>query len=291
MSNNNKHITNNSNFAEESKKFFSGIGLSYTKTKNDVWTALFEKEQAINSHVGKSFVLKRYLYAAAIILLLISTGLFSRLYTRTINCPAGSQLSHQLPDNSKVSLNASSELSYHPIWWHFERTMHFKGEGFFEVQKGSKFSVISPNGTTSVMGTSFTIYDRTDIFKVTCITGKVKVENKIDEKILEPDFRAELNSKGSITVEKSVELKESTAWLEKQFYFTSTKLDKVFNEISLRYGINISMDPKFKTKDLYYSGNFPQLDSIENVLTLVCEPFNLTFKQMAPDMYTIVQKQ
>jgi transmembrane sensor len=41
--------------------------------------------------------------------------------------------------------------------WSKERTLSLEGEAFFEVQKGSKFSVVTSDGIVEVLGTSFDV--------------------------------------------------------------------------------------------------------------------------------------
>lgn len=60
-----------------------------------------------------------------------------------------------LPDGSVVRLNSVSRLSYKPLGWYFSRSAELSGEAFFEVEKGSKFTIYSMLGSTSVLGTSF----------------------------------------------------------------------------------------------------------------------------------------
>ena len=79
-----------------------------------------------------------------------------------------------LPDNSIVTLRGGSELSYAPYWWFADRSLQFEGEAFFDVEKGSSFTVQSDNGVTQVLGTSFSIYANDENYEVFCKTGKVK---------------------------------------------------------------------------------------------------------------------
>ncbi|MGS0524967.1 FecR domain-containing protein [Zobellia nedashkovskayae] len=57
-----------------------------------------------------------------------------------------------LPDNSKVRLNADSELSYSERKWSKERNVELKGEAFFKVAKGKRFTVATDAGKVAVLG-------------------------------------------------------------------------------------------------------------------------------------------
>ncbi len=79
-----------------------------------------------------------------------------------------------LSDGSQVKLfpNSIMDVDYGKG----ERIVRLDGEGFFNVEKGVPFNVITPNGQVSVLGTSFNVNSRKSGIDVKCFTGKVKVE-------------------------------------------------------------------------------------------------------------------
>ncbi len=112
---------------------------------------------------------------AAAVALLVGISVLMQVYTKTITIPAGQHSHILLRIMSHVRLNAQTTLSYKPLLWKFSRKVSLEGEAYFEVQKGKKFEVISTNGKTVVLGTSFNIYSRNNNYQVTCVTGKVRV--------------------------------------------------------------------------------------------------------------------
>tara|TARA_B100001245_G_C22830209_1_gene399326 strand:+ start:69 stop:983 length:915 start_codon:yes stop_codon:yes gene_type:complete len=80
-----------------------------------------------------------------------------------------------LPDASKVVLNKHSELSYSEEEWENSRNLQLSGEAYFEVEKGSQFTVTTTSGTVTVLGTRFTVNSREDYYEVTCYEGTVAV--------------------------------------------------------------------------------------------------------------------
>ena len=275
-------------FSEETKEIFSKLKVDYTTSKEAVWDKIMDADS--ESKTIKLFPTWAKAMAAAI-LLLISTGLVFRFYSKTIYCSAGNQMAVVLPDSSTVLLNADSKLSYHPLWWKISRELAFKGEAYFKVKKGSRFAVESPSGTTTVLGTSFTVYDRSNSFKVACLTGKVAVTNTVDSTVLTPNNKLKLSKDGNFIVTPISDKKESTAWMHKQFYFKAEALNNVFSEIALRYGVSIKTSQNLQTDSLVYTGSFQELKSVENVITLVCKPFNLEFYKLSGNEYVIVQKR
>jgi transmembrane sensor len=192
---------------EEEDKIFNGVyprlKIPWEKPKEDYWTLL---ETKIDKQ-GRQVKIRRITAwsVAASFLLLLSLGVFARFSTTKIVTAYGQHAEVQLPDGSVVSLNAGSEVSYHKWYWAVSRTVEMNGEAFFKVKKGRKFTVVSPNGQTHVMGTSFNVYSRDNVYKVTCITGKVMVEVPTHEKVfLLPQERLTARS-NNVDVEKNID--------------------------------------------------------------------------------------
>ena len=93
-----------------------------------------------------------------------------------------------LPDSSTIHLNAESQVSYSEKGWNKSREISLTGEAFFEVKRGSNFEVRTENGSIQVLGTSFNVRSRNEVFSVACKTGKVFVSNGQNRIILTPGF-------------------------------------------------------------------------------------------------------
>ncbi len=282
-----KHIEQPSDLSKEISEMISGIYISWDKSKEQVWPELERRIE--KSPAGQVRVISEpwfRLAVAAVFTLLFGISVFMQLYTRTINIPAGQHSNIDLPDNSRVHLNAQSELSYKPLLWRFSRVIRFEGEAFFEVQQGKKFEVISGKGRTIVMGTSFNIYSRDDDYQVTCVSGSVKVVAMTGKKevLLHPGQKAEVSQGGILEVKSDANTEQALSWLVNRFSFTSEPLSKVFKEIARQYGIKISIPGDI---DNTYTGTFRKSTSVDHVLDLVCRPFNLEYTRKSKDEYII----
>ncbi|TKC00893.1 FecR family protein [Pedobacter cryophilus] len=252
------------------------------KSKEQVWAEL---EQMMEQPVKKGGVIKSINFSkwsiAASIALLVSLSVlaFLKFYTVNVECLPGEQKMAYLPDGSSVQLNAKSSLSFHPLWWKMDREVELNGEGFFQVKKGEKFTVVSDNGSTSVMGTSFNIFARDEDYEVTCLTGKVKVLSIItkDEVIITPNQMVVLDQAGNLNANLKVNAKLAVDWTMGKFVFTQTPLNKVLAEIGRRYGVEIK-----NTENLtqLYTGNFAKQKEIEPILDLVCKTFEIEYKKL-----------
>jgi len=263
------------------------LSIPYSKSKEEVW-------QAINKNIENNPVTIRRLnyrkvrmvWAAAMITLLVGAGLLLRFYHYTVEANPGQIANFFLPDGSEVILSPESEATYYPLWWAYSRKVTLKGEAFFKVQKGNKFSVKSKRGITTVVGTSFDIYARTDNYRVVCYTGKVSVKARESKQeiILIPGEKAEINTKGEIAFSKEKVSKQSIAWINNQFVFTSEPLQKVFAEIARRYNVKIILNKPFKAN---YTGNFSTSVPVEQALSIVCKPFGLSVTKQGNRTYVI----
>ena len=101
---------------------------------------------------------------AASILLCCSMLYFYSVKPATYNTTIGESIQFSLPDESSVWLNAKSEISHNKDWEN-TRDIKLNGEAYFEVAKGKKFTVETPQGTVTVLGTKFNVKQRDQFLK------------------------------------------------------------------------------------------------------------------------------
>ena len=273
---------------DQEKKLFGQGKINWEKSPDEVWNVLEQKisTQPKGEVVSMRAKVLQWSAAAVLILLVGMLGLVSS-YTKTVTCLPGEHKLAALPDGSTVELNAGSELSYYPLRWKFERKLKFEGEAYFNVKKGKKFKVISENGTTQVLGTSFNIYTRDDEYRVTCLTGKVEVRSGEEERVqLLPNNHAELEE-GKLVVKKMFEAEKATGWKNGQFFFAGRPLKEVIDEIERQYAVTIKLDPGLDSRN--FGSNFSKKHSVEDVLKIVCKPMNLKFVKQSENVYLIVE--
>jgi transmembrane sensor len=179
-------------------------------------------------------------------------------------------------------------LAYYPLKWKLERKVKFEGEGYFNVQKGKKFSVASPNGITQVLGTSFNIYARDENYRVTCLTGKVRVSSGENESvILTPNIHVELEE-GKLVVKKMFKAEKALSWTNKQFFFAGRPLKEVVDEIERQYAVTIKLQPELNNRS--FVSNFSKKHSVEDVLKFVCKTMNVKFIKQSENVYLVVEE-
>jgi len=182
-----------------------------------------------------------------------------------------------LPDSSVVYLNAGSKISFSESEWQKERTLNLSGEAFFEVKKGSDFTVETQLGDVVVMGTSFNVKERNNILEVACKTGKVKVivNNSGKYQIITPG-QVLVTEDGEIKDVSSISLVYIDNWRTGDFDFESVMLTQVFEELERQYDVNLEFDIN-DIQDRTYTGYFNNKNLTE-ALQLVCSPMGLHFQ-------------
>lgn len=286
MKEKNKDI-NLSGIDEQSRKIFSGGSFVWEKSKDDIWNDMGKTIGADPISKNKRYLNKYSFWAiaAGIAIILGITG-FMRFYTKNINTIAGTHQLAILPDKSIVNLNAESFISYKPYWWKFKREVRFEGEGLFEVEKGKKFSVFSKLGTTTVVGTSFNIFSRNEVYRVTCISGKVRVSSIVNEEVLlNPDTKALVQPDGRIEVLKNVETLPEISWKNNIFLFTASPVKEVFKEIERQYGVTIKANID---NYILYTGNFTKNQNVEEILSYICPALGYKYIRESNRVYQII---
>lgn len=191
-----------------------------------------------------------------------------------------------LPDNSTVELNAGSSLTYNTFLFAFSRKIYFAGEGFFSVMKGSRFEVVSQQGTVEVLGTQFNILSRRDTYEVACAKGKVKVTNStnVSGVLLTAGLKTSLLDKK--LGEPSTFQPEATAWRNGEFYFDNSPLSEVLSTLELQYDVKIYFDG---STDRSYTGYF-RANNLEESLKLVCLPLALEYQILNKKEIKLISK-
>lgn len=269
--------------------FFKGGKIAFEKSEADVWADL-ERKLSAPASPSRTISLGSVVRwsAAAVFLLLVGFATVVFTYTQDLETRPGEHLTAQLPDGSAVELNAGSSLSYYPLKWHFERKVTFEGEGYFTVSKGKSFEVISKNGITTVLGTSFNIYARDDEYRVSCLSGKVEVALASKESVLLlPNDHVEL-SEGKLVVTPMVSGERAIGWTTNQFFFANRPLKEVIDEIERQYAVTIELAPELNNRN--FGSNFSKKYSVEEVLEFVCKPMNLKFVKQTDNTYRIVAR-
>ncbi len=214
-----------------------------------------------------------YKYAAAIVVLLTTSYYLFFNNTSSFKTEFAQTKNFYLPDNSEVVLNANSIISYAKKDWNVNRNLTLKGEAYFKVEKGKKFTVNTEIGEVTVLGTQFNVKERANYFEVKTYEGLVSVAYKDTlVKLSKGTVFKVIN--GVIDTKNTFDVNEKS-WLQKESNFKSIPLRFVLEEIENQF------DYKIETKNIdlnkLYSGGFSHTD-INMALQSVTIPQQLSYK-------------
>ncbi len=229
----------------------------------------FEDTKVVQLHPFKKFL--RVAAAAAVIM--FGSYFYLNSLDETINTEYAENKEILLPDNSKVILNADSELSFSERNWDTKRNVDLRGEAFFKVAKGKRFTVATDAGMVTVLGTQFNVEHREGVFEVTCFEGLVSVTFQDKETKL-PAGTSFMVIDGTIV--DALEPKTlQPSWLNDESSFKSIPLKYVFDEFERQHNIKVETQ-NIDTGQLF-TGTFSNTDS-DLALRSISMPSQIKFK-------------
>ncbi len=179
-----------------------------------------------------------------------SKGLGGTLFQ--IATPVGGQYKIQLPDGSKVHLNASSSVHY--VEDDTSRTVELIGEAYFEVsslaimgnqnEKVNKpFIVNSGNQQVKVLGTAFNIkaYSGEKTY-TTLVEGQVELQTGSQKLTLIPGEQAALED-NQLSKYKA-DLSSALGWTTGTFVFNDEPLEEILRQVERWYDVTFSYQEK-----------------------------------------------
>jgi ferric-dicitrate binding protein FerR (iron transport regulator) len=199
----------------------------------------------------------------------------------TIETPKGGQYQVNLPDGTKVWLNAGSSLHYPAQFAATKREVELKGEAYFEVAKRTingreqgkrlPFVVKTSLQEVEVLGTHFNInsYKEEGNTKTTLLEGSVAVHPlssngiSIPARTIKPGEQSMLS--GSSLKIAPVDTEQALAWKEGFFMFDDEDLQGIMNQVARWYDVEVEFkDSNLKTKD--FSGTVSRFANVSQVL-------------------------
>lgn len=190
--------------------------------------------------------MKRWYWAAAAVVIVTMGGLLFLNYQsqNRVATAFGELREQQLPDGSKVTLNANSAITYTKGWDKGnEREVWIKGEAFFHVAKTpakSRFVVHTDRFDVVVTGTQFNVVNRDEKTNILLTEGSVI--------LVTPDGNKHKMTPGEFVEVYNEQLQKKTgreenvlAWKDKKLFFENTPLHTALEKIQEIYGIRFTI--------------------------------------------------
>lgn len=213
----------------------------------------------------------------------------------TLSTPRGKQYRLELPDGTRVWLNAASSIRFPTAFSNDIRRVEITGEAYFEVahidrRSNSPLPFVvafsSPTGAAGevqVLGTHFNInaYEDEEAVKTTLLEGSVKVVKSANGKretakvtetaaILKPGQQAVLSRVNSqLTIHNSPDPDQAVAWKNGYFSFSETDMATLMRQIARWYDVEIEYAGPIPNRK--FGGEISRNSNAEQVLKIMEE--------------------
>ncbi|WP_177192233.1 FecR family protein [Chitinophaga arvensicola] len=195
----------------------------------------------------------------------------------------GSKTKIELPDGTKVSLNAGSKLTYADGFVNGKREVTLVGEAYFEVSGAAEHPLVvhTQNMKITVLGTRFNVkaYAEDLLAEATLVSGKISVtvpgKAPVILQPLEKFTLQQVNggiqpgeaTEPPVAIKKVAELAApETAWVYNRLSFKKEPFDDVIRKMERWYNIRIIVENE-ALHDQLMSGEFSKNEDIQQALT------------------------
>jgi ferric-dicitrate binding protein FerR (iron transport regulator) len=200
-----------------------------------------------------------------------------------------------LPDQSQVTLNGNSQISFYPEWEdQKEREVWMTGEVFFDVvhtPSHKRFLVnTSEDFAIEVLGTTFNVNARSIRTRVVLNSGKIKLNIKDNigkELVMAPGEMVEFEDNPNQYKIGKVRAEVFSSWKNNKLIFDNTPISEICLLIKETYGMEVQVKNK-ALLDHQVSGSVPN-NNLKNLLFGLSESLDLEVK-IEEDHITINSK-
>ncbi|WP_316820227.1 FecR family protein [Pedobacter gandavensis] len=203
-------------------------------------------------------------------------GTSNKLEYHTISTPRAGQYQLNLPDGTKVWINAATVIRFPTSFSKSkERRVELIGEAYFEVAKDAikPFIVKSAGQEIKVFGTHFNIssYPEDQSIYSTLLEGSISVNGYL----LKPNQQSINNGKKITIVPANIE--NVMAWKMGYFRFDDASLEDIMKKIARWYDVEVEFqDTELKT--LEFGGIVSRSEKLSKVLRMLELSTSMNFK-------------
>lgn len=192
-------------------------------------------------------------------------------FINTMSTPKGGQYRLQLPDGTRVMLNAQSSITYPTAFTGNLRKVKITGEVYFEVAKNKKmpFQVSFGNERVEVLGTHFDIsaYADQPHNQTTLLEGSVRLSLGDKKQMLVPGQQGIYDKDAQKFNVEAVDTEDIVAWTNGLFVFDNTDLGRVLQELSRWYNVDFVF--KGAKPNLHFTGLIKRDIALSRALKMI----------------------
>ncbi|MBK8699605.1 MAG: FecR family protein [Saprospiraceae bacterium] len=264
------------------QKFKNKIGSEGSNAQTAPLTILSAKRN--NSRM----VFLRYAAAAAAVFVtaFFAIQFFSGANLTTVSTGSQSMVA-MLPDGSRISLAANSEISYDKSKFTQGREISLRGTAVFEVEKtGQSFSVHTDKLHVAVMGTTFMVSDSKAGQQVKVMEGKVAVNTKNKTSLILQGREGANLQNGQLTRMEEVTFNDM-AWTEPEMVYNNEPVSRVISDIEAKFGVKISLKSVQNLDKCTFTSGSLKNNRLEEVLSLLEATYATKVVRKSDKEYTI----
>lgn len=203
--------------------------------------------------------------------------------------PHGKRSYILLADNSKIWVNAGSQVVYPSHFSKDKREIYVDGEIYADITHNPKwpFVIKTQNIKINVLGTKLNVqaYRDDKVQTVVLVQGAVNVARTESEIYkLEPNQMYYLSNNQSGI--QDVDVLNYISWKDGYYYFKDEKLGIILQRLSRYYGVKVEYTPEVYS--LLCSGGLDYKDNIKQILDGICLSAPVSYKILDNDTYKFI---
>jgi ferric-dicitrate binding protein FerR (iron transport regulator) len=265
----------------------------------------------------RAFPLGRWMRYTAAVILCVTIGLATHLYTRhsyqgnpadtvktrlVVSAEKGQRANVTLPDGTRVWLNSHSQITYPNDYGLEARFLTLTGEAYFEVAKDStkRFVVTAGEMAVEAIGTSFNIkaYQEDAEVVTTLFSGSIRTTvGKEEVKLLPEQFVSFNRSSRKLTSGYPENILYASLWRNNELAFESVSLEKIAVLLDRMYNVEVVFTSD-KVRKYRFTGVIKN-NSLDNVIEIISLTAPITYeskgniikisekKRIKPDKHSI----
>lgn len=251
-------------------------------------TTIFDPQSILHSKKEAKVVQMptwKYISIAATILLVIFAApvLYQSLTSVTYETTYGETQTIDLPDGSStLFLSANSSVSWKKKdWKEGKRKLELTGKAYIEVPEKGNFDVITSEGTVSVLGTRFTVYQMDQALHAVCYEGRVRATASKGNSVELGKGESSLFIDG-LWGSKQLFNINYPEWIKGHIAFDNAPLKQVIDELQSNYGITVDMGNINLARR--FTGTIPK-DNLDQSLKIIFPTLGITYRLIDNTLY------
>lgn len=194
------------------------------------------------------------------------------LKTTIIETGIGERSKINLPDGSKIWINACSSIAYENNYGNIDRQVYLKGEGYFEVHTDTlkPFYVHADRFIYEVTGTSFNVYsfDDENETSIALLEGGVTIEHENFSEHLLPGQVFNFDKESGKYTLATVDVNRLSSWRKGELEFDNITFEELAKRLERNFNIQFVFENNYARKHSF-GGSFRNYESVETIMKVI----------------------